>query len=139
MRIEVYTDGAARGNPGESASGYSIYEGDSLIREDVFYNGKRTNNYAEYMAMIGALRWCRDNPVAKGARITVYSDSQLVVNQMRGSYKVKSGDMGRLNAELRGLCTAFQSVDFRSVPRSNGLVARVDRRLNRFLDARGER
>lgn len=136
MRIEIYTDGAARGNPGESASGYSIYSGDRLIGEDVWYNGRRTNNFAEYTAVINALKWCLGNVDAGTADVTVHSDSQLVVNQMNGSYKVKSTDMRGLNSELKRLCGGFRRVSFRSVPRSDGLIAKVDRRLNAFLDSR---
>ncbi len=134
MHIEIYTDGAARGNPGRSASGFSVYSGEKILKEDVWSNGIKTNNFAEYTAIINALKWCLENTDAKEAQITVYSDSQLVVNQMNGSYKIKSSDMKELNAKLRRLCGEFAEVGFKSVPRSNSLIARVDRRLNAFLD-----
>ncbi len=135
MQIRIYTDGASRGNPGSSASGYSIYSRERVLKEDAFYNGTRTNNYAEYMAAIAALRWCKENAPAD-SEITVFSDSQLLVNQMNGSYKVKSIQMKQLNGELRGLSSCFGRVEFKCVPRSNTLIARVDRRLNLFLDGR---
>jgi ribonuclease HI len=132
--LEVYTDGAARGNPGRSASGYSVYDKDRLVMERVVYNGVRTNNYAEYMAVIEALKWCRARFDGKGTRLKVYSDSQIVVKQATGSYKTKSGLLKPLHEELKRLCGCFLSVEFRNVPRSSSLVARVDRKLNTFLD-----
>lgn len=137
-KLEVFTDGAARGNPGESASGYSVYREGRLIREDVWYNGRKTNNYAEYRAAIGALKWCSDNFDAASTDLTLFSDSQLLVNQANGTYKVRSESMKELRRELSALVKTFRSAIFRNVPRSNSLITRVDRRLNLFLDRRGQ-
>lgn len=136
--ITIYTDGAARGNPGHSASGYSTYMNGKQIAKGAKYNGKATNNFAEYNAVILALEWCIKN--VKGhdkCAVGVYSDSELVVRQLNGLYKVKSEPMRRLNYEVRSLCVLFKSVKFRNLPRSDGNIIEVDARLNRLLDRLG--
>lgn len=138
VKLEIFTDGASRGNPGRSASGYSVYRDGKLLREDVWYNGLVTNNHAEYAAVIGALKWCGQNFSAKDVEVLVFSDSQLIVNQAKGAYKVKSEGLKPLSLELSALEKGFASVEFRSVPRSNGLISRVDKMLNRFLDGMDE-
>ena len=61
-RYTIYTDGAARGNPGESASGFSIFDASGKeVASSSFYNGIKTNNFAEYTAIIRALEWCEAN------------------------------------------------------------------------------
>ena len=89
MDIYIYTDGASRGNPGKSASGYLILDSSNKpLLKEVFYNGRKTNNFAEYMAIIAALE-----KVAKlygyENNITLTSDSEVAVKQINGLYKVK--------------------------------------------------
>ncbi len=57
-KFVVYTDGASRSNPGHSASGYIVFEDGMEVARNAVYIGKRTNNYAEYIAVINALKWC---------------------------------------------------------------------------------
>lgn len=138
--IAIYTDGAARGNPGPSASGYSVYKGKELLSQECKYNGKRTNNYAEYTAIIMALSWCSDNLItAENLQIELYSDSELVIRQLKGKYKVKSKDMKKLNEEVLELAHEFDSVSFDNLPRSNPNISKVDKMLNRLLDTEEER
>ncbi len=137
-RVVIYTDGAARGNPGHSASGYCIYVNGKRAASGAEYNGVATNNSAEYNAVILALRWCAENIKARKAHgIEVYSDSELVVRQLNGRYKVKSDEMRRLNHEAKSLAELFNSVKFGNLPRSNANIAEVDARLNRLLDELG--
>lgn len=134
MKITIYTDGASRGNPGPSASGYTISSGSRHIYEKEVYNGIKTNNFAEYTALILALEWCMDNYEPKILDIELYSDSELVVRQLKGHYKVKAEGLLRLNEKARGLMTKFNSVSLNNLPREAPGISKVDRNLNRLLD-----
>ncbi|MGC8694000.1 MAG: ribonuclease HI family protein [Candidatus Micrarchaeia archaeon] len=133
MDILIYTDGAARGNPGISASGFAIYKDDKLIHEESVYNDIKTNNFAEYTAVILALKWCKKN-LGTNINITLYSDSELVVKQLNYEYKVKSDNIIPLNEEVKKLAKEFTSVKFKNVPRSNHYISMVDKKLNNLLD-----
>jgi len=132
MKAYVYTDGASRGNPGESASGYMILDSShSPICERVFYNGVCTNNVAEYSAIIAALR----KALSIGSdEVILHSDSQLVVNQLSGAYKVRSRGLRSLNSESKALLRKFKCYELLNVPRENREIGAVDRKLNAFLD-----
>ena len=132
-KLEIFTDGAARGNPGKSASGYMVYERGKLIGKDFFYNGIQTNNFAEYTAMIKALEWVLAN-LGSECEITITSDSELVVKQANGVYKVKSEKMRNLHERLSKLMESFVSVKLVNVPRENQGIVRVDAALNMLLD-----
>jgi ribonuclease HI len=103
MKIKVFTDGGARGNPG--VAGYGVYI-ENENREKVYEEGKfigiKTNNEAEYMGLIGALTWIDNN--AAGAEIEINSDSQLLVRQMKGIYKVKAVHLKELWKIAQDLC-----------------------------------
>ena len=135
--VRIYTDGAARGNPGPSASGFmaELEGGDVFELEEG--NGKATNNFAEYRAIVMALTWC-GKTLKRPERLEVelYSDSELVVKQINGLYKVKDRKLKALNAEVRRLIMQFKIVVFKNVRRSNPKITRVDKRLNMLLDRR---
>ncbi|MFP3278128.1 MAG: ribonuclease HI family protein [Candidatus Micrarchaeota archaeon] len=134
MDIYIYTDGASRGNPGKSASGYLILDSSNkpLIKE-VFYNGRKTNNFAEYMAIIAALE-----KVAKlygyENNVILTSDSEVAVKQINGLYKVKEKHLKELNKRVIELASKFKSCKFQNAKRENKYIAMVDRELNKFLD-----
>lgn len=134
MIINVYTDGASRNNPGRSASGYEVFDGlHKFLLKDSFYNGIRTNNAAEYLALIGALKrvgkeYGFDN------HINVYSDSELMINQLKGIYKVKDADLRLLHREASTLISRFKTCRPNSIPRENRHIMQVDKELNRLLD-----
>ncbi|MBP6989672.1 ribonuclease HI family protein, partial [Candidatus Shapirobacteria bacterium] len=89
MGIKVFTDGGARGNPG--IAGYGIYiedENKKTLFEEAKFLGVKTNNEAEYLGLIGALTWIEENKIE--SEIEINSDSQLLVRQMQGKYKVKA-------------------------------------------------
>ena len=134
--IKVYTDGAARGNPGESASGFMVYDSaGAVIESRAIYNGRKTNNYAEYNAVIEALEWCKANLRAPAAtEIMLFSDSQLVVRQLNGRYKVKADGIAELHRKAATLAKGFRSVTFTNLPRENTNIRKVDRMLNDLLD-----
>ncbi len=133
--VKVYTDGAARGNPGPSASGFTVFEGSKVLQRHSEYNGKTTNNYAEYRAVLLALIWCGFNlEKPSDTKISLYSDSELVVRQLKGEYKTKSDSLRLLATEVRKLARKFKSVSFANVRRSDRNISAVDKDLNILLD-----
>ncbi len=139
MKVLIYTDGAARGNLGPSASGYRIYgHGRKVLHETEVYNGIKTNNFAEYNSVILALEWCAAHLDAKDIDVEVDSDSQIVVHQMSGNYKVKAEGLKPLHERCKELCRKFKSVTFKNLPREHTGIREVDRRLNLLLDRMGK-
>jgi ribonuclease HI len=98
----VFTDGGARGNPGPAAVGFVVKgnRGRILIRQGKFI-GRATNNKAEYRAIIEALKWLALNVKSQILSIQFYLDSQLVVNQLNGIFKIKNADLRNLIVEVR--------------------------------------
>ncbi len=138
MRVAVYTDGAARGNPGISASGFIVLEGERTIKKMVRYNGVHTNNYAEYMAIIIALRWCEAN-LESNTEVELFSDSELVVKQINGLYKVKSEQLSKMHAVVKEAVRKIGKVSFANLSRESGMIVKVDKELNIFLDSKMKR
>ena len=130
-KVMVYTDGASRGNPGPAAAAFVIAHDDVPVLEYAEAIGKATNNVAEYTAMIRALDCCRRLGIKK---LRLHSDSELMVKQMRGEYKVKHPDMLPLFAQARKLQDGFERVDFVHVPRAEN--AEADRLGNEALDGK---
>lgn len=137
MDLYIYTDGAARGNPGKSASGFRIYDSKhNLLTKNSFYNGERTNNAAEYIAVIAALKDAREK-FGVGNDLELFSDSKLVISQLNGSFKIKSRDLMRLYDEASALLALFKSYKLNNVPRENEYIVLVDKELNVTLDRLG--
>ena len=134
MHFYIYTDGAARGNPGESASGYMIFDASKkVVVKKSFYTGKQTNNVAEYLAIIAALKKVAEEygPLSE---IELFSDSTLVVNQLRGEYKINVPRLRELCKEALGVAKKFKSCKFANLPRETREISMVDGELNRLLD-----
>ena len=130
----IYTDGASRGNPGAAAFAYTISRDGADDIEEAGCLGKQTNNQAEYGALVRAL----EHALRLGAehRLIVHSDSELMVKQMRGEYKVKNEDLRGLYERARGLVGRFTGpVTFKHVRREHN--RRADELCNQALD--GER
>lgn len=133
--ISIYTDGAARGNPGHSASGFMIIADGKVINEESKYNGIATNNYAEYTAVVLALEWCKIHfHNHSSIAINIYSDSELVIKQLRNEYKIKSKDLKPLNEKAQTLIKGFKFIGLNNVPRENENISKVDYNLNLLLD-----
>lgn len=130
-QIKMYADGGSRGNPGPSASGYVLMDTkDSLITERGVYLGITTNNQAEYYAVKFGL----EEALKNGAReVDVYLDSLLVVNQMKGIFKVKNRDLWPIHQAIQELVKQFKEVKFTHVPRELNKLA--DAEVNKCLDA----
>jgi ribonuclease HI len=111
----VYCDGAARGNPGPAGLGVFITQDDGrLVHEIARGLGEATNNVAEYSALVAGLEWCVANSVDS---VKVRADSDLVIKQMQGIYKVKSKNLMRLHNRARELASSLAQVSFEHVRR----------------------
>jgi ribonuclease HI len=134
----IHADGGARGNPGPAAAGYTI-EGPSIGRvAHGEYLGEATNNVAEYSAAIRGLAKLKallGSEKAAEARVTVKADSELLVKQVNGLYKVKNEELGKLFIQLYNARQDFASVSFEHVRREQNQGA--DRMVNEALDAHG--
>lgn len=128
----AYTDGGSRGNPGPSASGYVIMDKEkNILSEGGEYLGITTNNQAEYQAVKRALEIC----IELGARkVDFYIDSQLVVKQMNGEYKIKNRDLWPIHEKIKDLASNLDNVSFTHVYRENNKLA--DAKVNEVLDNR---
>jgi len=124
VRCELYFDGASIGNPGPAGYGYVIRCGDSVYR-GFGHIGEATNNVAEYTGLLEGLRRCLE----LGCReLVVFSDSELVVRQLRGEYKVRSQRILPLYRAALELMGRFGSVEVRHVRREmNAEAARLAR------------
>ncbi len=131
----LYTDGAAFGNPGPSGVGVVIVQdGETVVTrsEDIGYG---TNNQAEYRALLYGLREALDRGIQ---RLIVRSDSQLLVRQMIGMYKVKSRSLQQLRMQAQALVVQFEEVHFEHVGREyNELADELSKRGAEQAKARG--
>jgi ribonuclease HI/pterin-4a-carbinolamine dehydratase len=129
-KVKIFADGGSRGNPGPSASGFVVFDKeDNVLVDKGIYLGVTTNNQAEYTSLKLALEECRKMGVQE---IEVYMDSLLVVNQMKGIFKVKNRDLWPLHDAIKQLCKGFRKVSFSHVPRELNKAA--DAAVNRALD-----
>ena len=131
-RCAIYTDGGARGNPGPAAAGGVILAEDGTILEELSeYIGTATNNVAEYRALALTLRRAK---VLGCSHVVVHMDSELIVRQLNGIYKVKDAKLLELYAEVRKLLREFSGWEVVHIPRIQNKLA--DELVNAALDAR---
>jgi ribonuclease HI len=128
--LHFHIDGASRGNPGEAAFGVHVTTPDGDEVAGLYgYLGRASNNVAEYEALLHALRYA----AGRGARrLRIFSDSELVVKQMSGQYRVKHPDMQNLHRQAQDLRRRFERVDISHVRREQNKDA--DRLANQALD-----
>ena len=128
--IVAYIDGGARGNPGPAGYGVRVEQADgSLIEEFSGSIGVATNNVAEYRGLLAALDWTKANGHTD---LLVRSDSLLLVQQMRGAYKVKNAGLIPLHASAKDLIREIGRVRFEHVGRAHN--AHADRLANTAMD-----
>jgi ribonuclease H / adenosylcobalamin/alpha-ribazole phosphatase len=130
VKARLSTDGGARGNPGPAAYGYVLEAEDGTVldaRGEAI--GVATNNVAEYRALVAGLAKAVELGVEE---LEVVSDSELVVKQMRGEYKVKNAALADLNAEAEGLARRLSRIVYTAVRREHNELA--DRLVNEALD-----
>ncbi len=130
--ITIYTDGGSRGNPGRAAYGFVVYKEKKEIYSEGKCLGIQTNNYAEYMAVIKAFEWVKEN-IGEDLTIDLYCDSLLVVSQLSGKFKVKHPAILQLVKKAGGLESYFTKVSYTHVLREKNKEA--DRMVNEALDA----
>lgn len=130
MKARLYTDGGARGNPGPAAYGYVLEAEDGTVldaRGEAI--GVATNNVAEYSALIAGLAKAAELHVTE---VQVVSDSELLVKQMRGEYKVKNAALKEMSLEAARLGRRIGKVGYKAVRREHNELA--DRLVNDALD-----
>jgi len=110
MELHLYTDGGARGNPGIAGYGFAIFDQDKkLLHKDSQFLGVKTNNEAEYLGIIAALTWVTQNlSTYNPDSVHLFSDSQLIVRQLQGLYKVKSPNLKPFFATAQNLISQIK-------------------------------
>lgn len=132
MKLTTYTDGGARGNPGPAALGVIIKdESGKTIAGYGEYLGRQTNNYAEYSALISALKKAKE---LGATEVECVLDSELVTKQMNRQYKIKEPTLQKLFIQVFNLASAFKKVSYRHILREKNKEA--DAWVNLTLDQR---
>lgn len=130
--VQLYADGGSRGNPGPSASGFVVLDmSGKVLHEEGVYLGITTNNQAEYLALKLGLECTLRKFHAREVR--VYMDSLLVINQMKGVFKVRNRDLWPVHDAIRQMLSKFEKISFDHVPRELNKLA--DAEVNKCLDA----
>jgi len=119
-QLEIYTDGACSGNPGEAGVGVVIKKAGKNVWEFSRSIGPATNNIAEYLAVVYALQQAL---ILKATHVLLRTDSELLARQCQGRYKVKDPDIKRLFDQVQHLRTGFDSVIFEHIPRTQNTEA----------------
>lgn len=128
-KLQIFTDGGARGNPGPAGIGVVIWSGNNLVGRHSKFIGEATNNQAEYQAIIRGLEEAKK----LGAKeVECFLDSELVVKQLNREYKVKDKDLAPLFIKVWNLSLGFQKIVFRHVPREQNKEA--DKLVNEAID-----
>jgi ribonuclease HI len=135
-RLSVYSDGGARGNPGPAAIAFLILaENGQVLKSGSRYLGKRTNNQAEYEALIAALEAAK--AIGNG-EVTCHLDSEVVAKHLKGEYRVRNPELRKLWTKVQELKQCFGKVSFVNVPRTNSYIHEADALVNQTLDKAAE-
>jgi ribonuclease HI len=131
VKATLYADGGSRGNPGPAASGAVLYDERGEVLEEIgTFLGVATNNVAEWTALLEGLKAALDRGVDE---IAIRMDSELVVKQISGQYRVKHAGLIPLHAQAKSLLRKFANYEIRHVPRKANAAA--DAVVNQVLDA----
>lgn len=132
MKLTIFTDGGARGNPGPAAAGVVIKNNSGeIITAFGEYLGEQTNNYAEYMALIAGLKKAHS---LGATEVDCFLDSELVVKQMKREYKVKEPGLQKLFILAYNATAEFKKINFKHIAREKNKEA--DKIVNETLDKR---
>ncbi|MDR2866235.1 MAG: ribonuclease HI family protein [Methanomassiliicoccaceae archaeon] len=131
MPLTIYSDGGARGNPGPSAFAVVVCRNGKIIHRHSEFIGINTNNVAEYRGLIYAAGYAVDS---KENEVEFVMDSELVIKQMNGKYKVRSKNLIQMHNDVRAMASAIPSVKFTHVRRSDPMIATADALLNDRMD-----
>ncbi|MFH1315486.1 MAG: ribonuclease HI family protein [Candidatus Uhrbacteria bacterium] len=130
-KIQIFTDGGARGNPGPAAGAAVLQTQDGeVIATASKYMAHATNNQAEYTAIIIGLEKAKE---IKAEEVEMFMDTELAVKQLNGEYKVKNPGLAKLFVQVLNLIHEFEKVTFTHVPRQHN--AEADALVNRTIDA----
>jgi len=130
MKLTIYTDGGARGNPGPAGIGAVLYDEEFLVKAEISeYLGIATNNQAEYRALIAAFQKAQE---LGATELACFLDSELVVRQLNREYKVKNKDLAPLFLAIHNLSLNFQKIAYTHIPRERNAAA--DRLANAAMD-----
>ncbi|MFC1722242.1 ribonuclease HI family protein [Patescibacteria group bacterium] len=133
MTYKLYTDGGSRGNPGPGAIGIVLINGaGEVIYEMAKYIGECTNNEAEYLGILFGLKAAQERDVSN---LDVFMDSELVIKQLKGDYKVKNARLIKICNEVKSISANFNKISFTHVKRVNNKMA--DSLVNEALDQNG--
>ncbi|MDR0888013.1 MAG: ribonuclease HI family protein [Candidatus Methanoplasma sp.] len=127
----IFSDGGSRGNPGPSAYAIVVTKDGRTIHEHSEFLGINTNNYAEYRGLIAGITKAIELDVKE---VEFIMDSELVIKQMRGEFKVKSANIRSLHDDAVALSSMIPKVTFTNVRRSELMIPRADALLNKELD-----
>ena len=135
-KIKIYSDGGSRGNPGPAACAFLVKKAKRIVYKKAFYLGRKTNNQAEYIGVVNAINWLKDNKsTVKRSKINFYLDSELAVKQLSGIYKVKNKKLkSYVSYILKSLEKLEATVKFVHIPREKNTLA--DKLLNEELDSK---
>lgn len=128
--LTIFTDGGSRGNPGQAAYGFVVKINGKTVKEGNGTLGVATNNFAEYTAVIKALEFAKGK--FAGGDIKFYMDSQLVMSQLSGLWKIKNPQARELVFKIRSLETEFGQISYTYIPREKNKEA--DTQVNLALD-----
>lgn len=132
MKLYLYSDGGARGNPGPAAVAFvATNEAGVVLKTGSPYIGNHTNNQAEYHALHMALEYAADIKIEE---VICHLDSELVAKQLKGEYGIKNAELQRLNSQVKMLLKSFKKVSFINVPREHPKISMADALLNKTLD-----
>ncbi len=132
--VVIYSDGGARGNPGPSGIGVVVCnDKGSILYEYREFTGVKTNNQAEYTALIKALEIAL---TYRAKNVRCYMDSELLVKQLNGEYRVRNPALRGLFQKVRGLESSFKKITYSHVPRANEKIQIADRLVNMAIDGR---
>jgi ribonuclease HI len=131
-RLKVNVDGGSRGNPGPAAIGAVVRQGEEVVAEISERIGEATNNVAEYRALLAGIALAGE---LGATELELVGDSELVVRQVRGEYKVKNAGIKPLHAETLAALSPFEEWTIEHVPREENYEA--DALVNQALDAGG--
>ena len=133
MTLKIYSDGGARGNPGHSAFAVVVCKDEKIIHQHSEYIGINTNNVAEYRGLIYAAGYAIDS---EEGDVEFIMDSKLVIEQMKGTYKVKAKNLVPMYLDVKAMVSNIRSVKFRHVKRSDKMITVADALLNKTMDER---
>ncbi|MFA5532706.1 MAG: ribonuclease HI family protein [Candidatus Shapirobacteria bacterium] len=137
MEINIYTDGGSRGNPGPSGYGLVVYDNlKKVIYQESKFLGVKTNNEAEYLALLASLDWVKKNQeMYQINKVNFFADSQLLVRQLQGKYKVKAPNLKDLFIKSQQLLNQINlDYQFNDIRRELNTLA--DKLANQAMDRR---